>query len=86
MVRMAITPPPTGGVCIRIMKTLLRDRAGATIGYVITESNGTKQVFNKSGKRLGKYIPSTNTTVNEIGATVGYGDFSSALATEDANT
>lgn len=67
------------------MKTLLRNREGATIGYIITESNGTKQVYNKSGKRLGKYIPFTNTTVNEVGATIGYGDFSSALAIENEN-
>lgn len=65
------------------MKELLRDRAGRTIGYTITDSRGVKQAFSPSGKRLGQYNPSLNITQTPEGATVAFGDASSSLITEE---
>ena len=67
------------------MKTLLRDRVGSTVGYILDSPNGVKQVFTPEGKRLGQYNPATDTTVNENGVTIGFGDFTAALAMKAKN-
>jgi len=57
----------------------LRDRTGKLIGKIHTFSNGKQEIRNASGKKLGTYDPSSNTTRDYTGRLVGKGNLLTML-------
>lgn len=55
-------------------ETIIRNRQLQIVGYIKTESNGDKKVYNFSRMCLGKYDAATDTTRDFYGRIVAYGE------------
>ena len=56
------------------MPQTLKDRNGACIGFLRTDSNGDQTLTDRFGSYLGKYRAGTDTTVDRLGNVVGFGN------------
>ena len=64
----------------------IKDRGGKLLGYVVTEPNGNKVIWNREGNKiLGYYRASSGITTTATGRLVSYGDTSVALIPGVAN-